>query len=87
MNQALLKKFILSAVLTSTLSACGGGGGSSSPAARQPDGGPVPQNYDVTINSDECMDPFPFVSNYQEELANQIRFGDATCVKKIGSFE
>ena len=66
MNQAFLKKFILAAVLATSLSACGGGG-SSSPEApiRQPDGGPVPQNYDVKISSADCMDPFPFVSNYQ----------------------
>jgi ankyrin repeat protein len=93
MKPASFKKLFFSMALT-TFVACSGSGSSDSPAAAQPQAETpsstqtqpdelVQQNYDIQVNSASCINPFPFVRDYQEELAQQIHFGNASCVKKI----
>lgn len=82
-----IRKAFIFATLTTILSACGGsGGGGSTPAtppAKPSEDQVFEQDYNITISSSQCMNPFFMVSDLQEELGHQIRSGDAPCVKKI----
>jgi len=86
-NRASIQKIPSILLLSFILAACGGGGsGSQNPAGPQPPKNPdepVKQNYNISIDSANCMKPFFAVRNFQEELASEIGFGDASCVKKI----
>ncbi len=83
-------RILIAIFVAFTFSACsGGGGGSSSTPIPGPGPGPGdgrlpnPDQFKFPIHSDACIKSFFAVSDWQEELARQIKFGDAPCVKKV----